>query len=66
MDNKKVCNILYNLASDMDYADYIDVANNELMLLTNSIDHLEKNDNLLYQLLLSIAYSYENMYKRFI
>lgn len=41
MDNLEIANILYNMSLDMDYMDYIEFAEDEIIGLKEEIDKLE-------------------------
>lgn len=55
METNRIANIIYNMALDMDYADYLDCCEMELQRLAIELDLLKLKNSMLFSLLESIA-----------
>ena len=61
MTEERIARILYNMNLDMDYADYLDLAEEEISILTKEIHDVYEKHISLFNVLENIALQNEDM-----
>ena len=61
MTEERIARILYNMNLDMDYADYLDLAEEEISILTKEIHDVHEKHISLFNVLENIALQNEDM-----
>ena len=63
MDAHKIADILFNLALDMDYADYLDEYDTEVDYIEQELHSIKDSNDVLYAMLERIAWQNPDYYQ---